>query len=81
MDEDNVVVDCYDCDFRGSFGSLGQARLALAEHESASDHAVDWQINRVAAGLQQAGADAGVCGSPGCENPNSSLLAWRSDDE
>ena len=70
----NVVIACRDCDFQDSFPNLGRARLALDAHESERGHDVDWQINRVEAGVAQAGADAGVCGIAGCENPDSPLL-------
>ena len=81
MDADHVVIECRDCDLRESFPNLGRARLALADHESATGHDIDWQIDRVDAGVAQAGADAGVCGVAGCENPDSPLLDWQSDDE
>jgi len=74
MDRDHVV-DCRDCEFRESFATLSRARLALDEHEVALGHDVDWQINRVDAGVEQAGADAGICGR-GCENPDSPLVDW-----
>jgi len=70
----NVVIACRDCDFQESFPNLGRARVALDAHESEQGHDVDWQINRVEAGVAQAGADAGVCGVAGCENPESPLL-------
>ncbi|GEM_PF-174198 len=73
MDADSIVIECRDCDFQESFTNLGRARVALDEHESAG-HEVDWQINQVAAGVERAGADAGVCGVDGCENPDSPLL-------
>ena len=76
MDRDHVAVECRDCEFRESFANLGRARLALDEHESSTGHDVDWQINRVDAGVEQAGADAGVCGVDGCENPDSPLVDW-----
>jgi len=76
MDGDHVVVDCRDCCLRESFSNLGRARLALDKHESASGHDIDWQINRVEAGVEQAGADAGICGVDGCENPDSPLIDW-----
>ncbi|WP_253736702.1 DUF7542 family protein [Halohasta salina] len=74
MDTDHVVIECRDCEFRASFPNLGRARLALADHESEQGHDVDWEIDRVAAGVARAGADAGVCGVDGCENPDSPLL-------
>lgn len=80
MATDRVVITCLDCGFEASFPTLGQARPALDNHESASGHTVDWQINRVASGVAQAGADAGVCGISGCENPDSPLISYGSAD-
>jgi hypothetical protein len=81
MAESNVVVACRDCTFTESFGKLGKARVALADHESETGHDVDWQINNVAVGVEQAGSDAGVCGVSGCANPDSPLLDWERADE
>ncbi|SEO90624.1 hypothetical protein SAMN04487948_10775 [Halogranum amylolyticum] len=82
MDEGNVLIECRDCTFRDSFANLGRARVALADHESETGHGVDWQINRVADGVERAGDDAGICGVSGCTNTESALLDWpQSDDE
>lgn len=80
MSDNRVVVDCPDCEFRESFPALGRARVALADHESATGHDVDWQIDRVDAGVARAGADAGICGVDGCENRESPLLDWQSEE-
>lgn len=80
MDGQNVVVRCRDCALEQSFEHLGRARVVLDDHESQTGHDVDWRINRVAAGVERAGADAGVCGIPGCENVDSALLDWRKAD-
>lgn len=77
MDEDNVVLECRDCEFRESFANLGSARVALGDHESKTGHDADWRIERVAAGVERAGADAGVCGEPDRTNPDSPLLDWH----
>jgi len=81
MTDHNVVIACRDCDLRESFPNLGRARVALAAHESELGHDVDWQINRVEAGVEQAGADAGVCGIPGCANAESPLVDHASADD
>ncbi|WP_224450530.1 DUF7542 family protein [Haloprofundus salilacus] len=82
MDEGNVVVECRDCTFDESFPNLGRARVALNDHELETGHDVDWQINRVSAGVEQAGADAGIFGISGCANTNSALFDWqRSTDD
>ncbi|ARS90886.1 DUF7542 family protein [Natrarchaeobaculum aegyptiacum] len=77
---ENVVIECRGCAYRESFSRLGRARVALADHESETGHVVDWEIERVAAGVERAGEDAGVCGIPGCENPGSPLLDWPERD-
>ncbi|MWV39034.1 hypothetical protein [Natrialba sp. INN-245] len=77
MDEGNVVIECHDCAFRESFANLGRARIALDDHESETGHSVDWEIDSVAPGVERAGADAGICGVPDCENPDSALLDWN----
>lgn len=77
---ENVVVECRECAYRESFSRLGRARVALEDHESATGHVADWEIDRVASGVERAGADAGICGLPGCENPDSPLLAWSDRD-
>lgn len=77
MSETNVEVTCLDCAFQESHAALGRARVALAAHASETGHDVDWTINRVAVGVERAGADAGVCGIDGCENQDSPLLDWH----
>lgn len=81
MAEKTVVVACQDCGFRESFPNLGKARVALDDHETETGHDIDWEIDRVASGVEQAGADAGICGIPGCANTDSPLLDWQSLDE
>jgi len=81
MDTDHVVIECRDCELRESFPNLGRARPALDDHESSTGHDIDWEIGRVDAGVAQAGADAGVCGVAGCENPDTPLLDWQSAEE
>lgn len=77
MNEGTVVVECRDCEFHESFANLGRARVALDDHASETGHDVDWQIDRVAPGVERAGADAGVCGVSGRANPDSPLLDWN----
>ena len=76
MTDDNIVVACRDCEYQDAFSQLGRARVALDAHESEQGHDVDWQITRVDAGVERAGADAGVCGVSGCDNPDSPLVDW-----
>lgn len=78
--DENVVVECRDCAFREAVRNLGRARVALDDHETETGHEVDWQIRRVAAGVERAGADAGVCGLPNRANPETPLLDYRDDE-
>lgn len=81
MSTGNVAVECRDCGFRESHRNLGTARAALDEHESETGHSVDWEIRRVAGGVERAGDDAGVCGIPGMTNPDSPLLNQQGPNE
>ncbi|CAI50393.1 uncharacterized protein NP_4604A [Natronomonas pharaonis DSM 2160] len=82
MSDERVAVACRDCEYTASFSSLGRARTALAAHETETGHDIDWDIDHAAEGVERAGADAGVCGSPDCANADSPLLDWReSTDE
>lgn len=74
MPDTRVAVRCVDCSFAATYRSLSDARIALEEHESSTDHEVTWEIETLAAGVTQAGADAGVCGRPECANASSPLL-------
>ncbi|MFC7095805.1 DUF7542 family protein [Halobaculum marinum] len=76
-----VRVRCRDCDLAETYDSLRRARTAVADHERTAGHLVDWDIERLAAGVERAGDDAGVCGRDGCENPDSPLLDFGSDTE
>lgn len=69
----HVIVLCEECAFETAHGDLASARSALADHETDTGHAVDWRIESLAAGVTRAGADAGVCGVSGSENPDSPL--------
>jgi hypothetical protein len=69
-----VRVRCADCAYEEAFDSLRRARTALADHERATGHAVDWEIGRLSPGVERAGDDAGVCGREGCANSDSPLL-------
>ena len=69
-----VAVRCVDCSYSATYRSLSDARTALDEHESSTDHDVRWEIDALAAGVTQAGADAGICGRPACANEESPLV-------
>jgi len=72
-----VAVDCVDCAFSTTYRKLSDARIALDEHESTTGHEVAWEIETLAAGVTQAGADAGVCGHPECTNEDTPLVRPR----
>ncbi|TKX58079.1 hypothetical protein EXE44_07140 [Halorubrum sp. SS7] len=69
-----TTVRCDDCSYEEAFDSLRRARTAVSEHERSTGHAVAWEIESLAGGVERAGADAGVCGRPECANPDSPLL-------
>lgn len=75
MASGETVVRC-SCGFEAGFDRLRDAREALAAHEDAG-HDPDWHIEKVADGVELAGADAGVCGRPECTNEDSPL--YRDD--
>jgi hypothetical protein len=75
MASGETVVRC-SCGFEAGFDRLRDAREALAVHEDA-DHHPNWRIEKVAGGVERAGADAGVCGRPECTNERSPL--YRDD--
>ncbi|MFC7137582.1 DUF7542 family protein [Halobaculum litoreum] len=69
-----ATVRCTDCAYEESFDSLRHARTAMTDHERETGHVADWAIGRLAAGVERAGDDAGVCGRDGCANADTPLL-------
>lgn len=80
MTERGVTVTCPDCDLRERFEGLGAARERVEAHRREAGHEPDWEIGRLSAGVERAGADAGVCGRPACANANSPLVRGRDGD-
>jgi hypothetical protein len=74
MDETRVAVRCDCCSLAETYDRLRDARTAVDDHESATGHEVDWEIESLDAGVSRAGADAGVCGRPECANEDSPLV-------
>lgn len=74
MNGTRVTVRCRDCTLATAHETLRDARVALNDHESSTDHRVDCTIESVDSGVSQAGADAGVCGRPECANEDSPLV-------
>ncbi|GGL71979.1 DUF7542 family protein [Halocalculus aciditolerans] len=70
-----VTVTCPDCEFEAAFSKLRDARECVDDHER-DGHDPDWRIDRLTAGVERAGDDAGVCGGDDC-NPDSPLLVDR----
>jgi len=69
-----VTVQCRNCSLAATYDRLRDARTAVDDHESTTGHDVRWEIESLDAGVSQAGADAGVCGRPGCANEDSPLV-------
>lgn len=78
--ETTVRVDCSACSYSETYASLRVARTDLDAHERETGHTVEWEIERLSAGVERAGDDAGVCGRDGCVNPNSPLVHGGGDD-
>ncbi|MFC3476805.1 DUF7542 family protein [Halobacterium litoreum] len=72
MSDARATVVC-DCGYEEQFDRLRDARSAVADHRDDTGHDPTWKIHEVAAGVEQAGADAGVCGRPECTNEESPL--------
>jgi len=77
MTGQSATVTCGACEYEESFDRLGDARAAVQAHRSETGHDPTWEIQSVAAGVETAGADAGVCGRPACTNEDSPL--YRDD--
>jgi len=72
MSDARATVTC-GCGYEEGFDRLRDARSAVADHRAETGHDPAWEIHEVAAGVEQAGADAGVCGRPECTNEESAL--------
>lgn len=72
-----ATVTCGDCEYEASFDRLGDARVALEAHRTETGHDPAWEVESVAAGVERAGEDAGLCGRPECTNEESPL--YRGD--
>lgn len=70
MNGTRVTVRCRDCTLATAHETLRDARVALNDHESSTDHRVDWTIESVDSGVSQ----AGVGGRPECANEDSPLV-------
>ncbi len=73
MSENRVTVSCGDCGLVEAFDSLGAAREFIEEHRVETGHDPTWEFGALAAGVERAGDEAGVCGSPACTDTDSPL--------
>ncbi|MFB6123228.1 MAG: hypothetical protein ABEJ78_07195 [Haloferacaceae archaeon] len=74
MAESRATVVCPECDLEETFATLGAARTALETHRTETGHDATWELDRLAAGVERAGEDAGVCGRTECANSDSPLV-------
>lgn len=77
MSGTRATVSCPDCDRSETFQKLAAARAAIETHRAETGHEATWEIHRLSAGVERAGAEAGVCGRPECSTADSPL---RLDD-
>ena len=68
-----TVVSCGACDLTKSFDSLGAAREFVEAHRVETGHEAEWELSRLASGVERAGDEAGVCGRPDCTDTDSPL--------
>lgn len=68
-----ATVTCSACDRTETFEKLGAARAFIERHREETGHEATWELHRLSPGVERAGADAGVCGSPECTNDDSPL--------
>lgn len=80
MTRTRVTVACPSCGLTETYDSLRRARTAVDDHEAETGHEPDWSIERLAAGVERAGADAGVCGVPERTNPDSPLVRDETEE-
>lgn len=69
-----ATVTCPECDLDETFTKLATARERIEDHRTETGHEATWKLHELSAGVERAGDDAGVCGRPGCTNPDSPLL-------
>jgi len=73
MVEKRATVTCPECGRTEAFGKLGRARSFIETHRSETGHDATWELHRLAAGVERAGDDAGVCGRAECTATKSPL--------
>ena len=73
MSQKRVTVSCPACALSETFDGLGAARSAIEDHRTETGHEAEWELPQLAAGVERAGDEAGVCGRPGCTDTESPL--------
>jgi hypothetical protein len=59
---DGARVTCPACGRTESFDTLAAARTHIEAHRAETGHDPTWELGRLAAGVERAGATATVCG-------------------
>jgi hypothetical protein len=73
MADQRVTVSCPACDRTETFEKLGPARAFIETHRTETGHEATWELPSLAAGVERAGDEAGVCGRPECTTTDSPL--------
>lgn len=73
MSQKRVTVSCPDCALTETFDGLGSARACIEDHRTETGHEATWEFGALAAGVERAGDEAGVCGRPECTDTESPL--------
>ncbi|MBP1987101.1 DUF7542 family protein [Halolamina salifodinae] len=73
MSQQRVTVDCPECGLTETFDGLGSARSFIEDHRTETGHEATWELPQLASGVERAGDEAGVCGSPDCTDTESPL--------
>lgn len=74
MPRERATVRCPDCAVEETFGKLGAARSFIDDHRAETGHWATWEVHGLDAGVERAGADAGVCGRPDGTTTDSPLF-------
>jgi hypothetical protein len=74
MASKRATVSCPDCDLDEEFQKLAAARECIEDHRAETGHEAVWELERLSAGVERAGDEAGVCGREGCGDEESALF-------
>ncbi|MFB6092486.1 MAG: hypothetical protein ABEK02_05700 [Haloquadratum sp.] len=81
MAETRATVTCAACDHTETFDKLAAARSFIERHRAETGHEATWELHRLAAGVERAGDDAGVCGRTGCATDSPLYLGDEEPDD